>query len=337
MASPRRPVPLRDAAGLKAALDALYEAYNREAFGEAASDASHQGEAGAAAKNPSGAAKLRLGRTLDPVQFVHRFDDPADQEVVGFIAAGLAFGRVASVMQSVGRVVTELGPRPARFVRQFHPSTARAPFESLGHRWTRGPDLVALLWLLRQIVEQAGSLEAFFLQGYDAAAPDIQAALESFSTRAMGLDLGTAYGRIPARPGVAYFFPKPSCGSGCKRLNLYLRWMVRCDGIDVGAWTRIPPSKLIVPLDVHVVRLGQCLGLTRHVSAGWKMAQEITASLRALDPNDPARYDFALCHVGMRDECGFRRPFSDSRCPLRGFCRPRGRRRPASRPPSGRR
>jgi hypothetical protein len=92
-----------------------------------------------------------------------------------------------------------------------------------------------------------------------------------------------------------------------------------------------------VPLDVHVIRLGRCLGLTRYVSPGWRMAADITASLRALDPEDPARYDFALCHVGMRDQCGFGRPFRDRRCPLRGFCRPGARTRRASPRPSGRR
>lgn len=304
-------------AGLKQALDVLYEEYNREA-------------SGAAREGPRPAL-------VDPIQIVHRFDDPADCEVVGFCAAGLAFGRVASVMQSVERVVSEMGPRPAAFVRRFDPSRDGPAFASLVHRWTRGPDLVALLWVLRQMMDRAGSIESFFLDGYDPAASDIRGALDSFSSRAMRLDLAAAYGRVPDRPGVGYFFPRPSCGSACKRLNLFLRWMVRRDGIDFGAWTRVAPSKLIVPLDVHVIRLGQCLGLTGYTSPGWKMAEEITASLRQLDPEDPTRYDFALCHVGMRDECGFRRPIRDARCPLQGFCRPAARTRPASRQPSGRR
>jgi uncharacterized protein (TIGR02757 family) len=299
---------------LGAALDGLYEAYNREVGEPLSAD--------------------RVTTVLDPIQIVRRFREPADQEIVGFCAAGLAFGRVASVMQSVERVVSVMGPTPAEFVRRFEPSTDGAPLEGLVHRWTRGPDLIALFWLLRQMLEQAGSIESFFLQGYDPNAEDIRPALESFSVRAMRLDLSAAYGRVPDRPGVAYFFPRPSCGSGCKRLNLYLRWMVRRDAIDLGVWSRVAPSKLIVPLDVHVIRLGRCLGLTHYTSPGWKMAAEITASLRAMHPNDPTRYDFALCHVGMRDQCGFRRPIRDARCPLRGFCRPVARRRPVSRPPS---
>lgn len=334
-ATPRTPPRAARLPALKAALDELYEAYNRE-VGRGSS-----GFAGTEARAGSGAGtEGRAGSAaplLDPIQIVQRFADPADQEIVGFCAAGLAFGRVASVMQSVERVVSVMGPAPSTFVRGFDPAVHGRPLESLVHRWTRGPDLVALLWILRQMLERAGSLEAFFLEGYDPAAPDVRGAIELFSSRAMQFDLSPAYGKIAARTGVSYFFPRPSCGSACKRLNLYLRWMVRSDAIDLGAWTGVSPSKLIVPLDVHVIRLGRCLGLTRYTSPGWRMAEEITASLRLLDPADPTRYDFALCHVGMRDQCGFRRPMADAHCPLKGFCRPRARRPPASLPPSGRR
>ena len=120
----------------------------------------------------------------------------------------------------------------------------------------------------------------FFLAGDDPAAPDVAAALEGFSTRALALDVRRAYGRMPKRPGVCYFFPRPAAGSACKRLNLFLRWMVRHDEIDLGVWTRLSPARLIVPLDTHVIRLGRCLRLTRYVSPGWKMAADITASLR---------------------------------------------------------
>src|SRR5207245_1019346 len=116
-----------------------------------------------------------------------------------------------------------------------------------------------------------------------------------------------AYGRVPRRPGVCYFFPRPSVGSGCKRLNLFLRWMVRRDALDLGVWTRVSPAKLVVPLDTHVIRVGRCLRLTRYTSPGWAMAQDITASLRHLDADDPVKYDFALCHLGMMNACGFMR------------------------------
>jgi uncharacterized protein (TIGR02757 family) len=153
----------------------------------------------------------------------------------------------------------------------------------------------------------------------------------------MALDLKAAYGRVPKRPGVGYFFPRPSAGSGCKRLNLFLRWMVRRDALDLGVWTRVSPAKLIVPLDTHVIRVGRCLRLTTYTSPGWRMARDITASLRRLDPVDPVKYDFAVCHLGMMNACGFSRPQADAQCPLRGACRPRARTRRRSRTPSARR
>jgi uncharacterized protein (TIGR02757 family) len=273
----------------------------------------------------------------DPIQIVRRFARADDREVVGFIAASLAFGRVTSVLQSIERVLQIAGPHPAAYVRRFDPAREAAAFRTVVHRWTRGPDLVALLWVLRQMLDRSGTIEAFFAEGYDADAADVEPALDRFSARALALDLRAAYGRVPRRPGVCYFFPRASAGSGCKRLNLFLRWMVRRDALDLGVWTRVPPAKLIVPLDTHVIRVGRCLRLTSYASPGWPMAREVTASLRRLDAADPVKYDFALCHLGMMNACGFNRAQADAQCPLRGLCRPRARTRPRSRRPSARR
>jgi uncharacterized protein (TIGR02757 family) len=260
----------------------------------------------------------------DPIQMVRRFTRNDDREVVAFIAASLAFGRVASVLQSIERVLAIAGSRPAAYVRRFEPDRDGSAFGGVVHRWTRGPDLVALMWVMRQMLDRAGSIEGFFVEGYDPAAEDVTAALDSFSIRALALNLKTAYGRVPRRPGVCYFFPRPSAGSACKRLNLFLRWMVRHDALDLGVWTRVSPAKLIVPLDTHVIRVGRCLRLTRYTSPGWKMAHDITASLRRLDPADPVKYDFSLCHLGMMNACGYGRSKSDAQCPLRGLCHPKG-------------
>jgi uncharacterized protein (TIGR02757 family) len=281
---------------LGASLDALYRDYNRE---ESASD---------------------------PVHRVRPFADPRDREIAGFCAAALAFGRVASVLNTIDTLLHIMGPRPAEFVRQFDPGANHTELRAMVHRWTRGTDIAAMLWVLRQMLERSGSVEAFFLEGDAAGALDVAAALDSFSTRALALDIRRAYGRVPKRPGVCYFFPRPSAGSACKRLNLFLRWMVRRDEVDLGVWTRLSPARLIVPLDTHVIRLGRCLRLTRYVSPGWKMAADITASLRTLDAADPVRFDFSICHVGMMNACGFGRKQGDSQCPLKGLCHPRSRR-----------
>jgi len=297
-----RPVPV-PASSMRGALDELYESYNRE---DSASD---------------------------PVHRVRPFAQPADREIAGFCAAALAFGRVASVLNSIDTLLAIMGPSPSAFVHSFEPDAPHPELRRMVHRWTRGPDLVALVWVLRQILDRSGSLESFFVEGLADDAADVSAALDSFSTRALALDLKRAYGRVPRRPGVCYFFPRPSAGSACKRLNLFLRWMVRRDEVDLGVWTRVPRAKLIVPLDTHVIRLGRCLRLTRYTSPGWKMAADITAALRRLDPVDPVRFDFSICHVGMMNACGFGRRQGDSQCPLKGLCHPRAiaRRRPGVR------
>ena len=286
------------------------------------------------------------GSAADPIHVVRHYQKPADQEIAGFCAAALAFGRVASVIEIVERLLAVMGPSPAAWVRQFEPARETRTFAGISHRWIRGRDVSALLWVLRHMLESSGTVEQFFLAGYDSAAPDVGAAIESFCARALAVDLRPVYGRVPARPGVRYFFPRPSDGSACKRLNLYLRWMVRRDALDLGAWTGVSPAQLIVPLDTHVIRAGRALGLTALRSPGWRMAAEITAALRRFDAADPVRFDFSLCHIGMERGCGFDGTCGDDACPLRGFCGPAAttaaagraaRRRRAFRQPSARR
>jgi uncharacterized protein (TIGR02757 family) len=289
--------------GLKPVLDRLYESFNY----------------------PDSAA--------DPIHIVRRWRTAEDREIVGLCAAALAFGRVSSVLQSIERVVGLMDGEPSAYVRRFDPRRHGRHFSGVVHRWTSGPDLAALMWIMRQMLDRSGSIEEFFLEGDEPDSRDVERALDHFSGRALALDIRAVYGSAVKRPGVAYFFPRPSAGSACKRLNLFLRWMIRRDALDLGVWTRVSPSRLVVPLDTHVIRVGRCLGLTRYSSPGWPMARDITDSLRRLDADDPVKYDFALCHIGMMKACGFGRggvrdaPRSavaaDSQCPLRGYCHPR--------------
>ncbi len=266
----------------------------------------------------------------DPIWIVHRYPGRDDREVVAFIAAALAFGRVQSVLNSIDGMLQVMGPSPAAFVRAFDPPRDRHRFDHLVHRWIKGADMAALVWVMHQMIRDSGSIEGFFAEGFPQDAVDVSEGLQSFSTRALALDQKAVYGRAQPKPGVAYFFSRPSSGGACKRLNLFLRWMVRKDQVDLGVWTRVRPAQLIVPLDTHVIRVGQCLRLTRLKSPGWRMAANITASLRMLDPVDPVKFDFSICHLGMMNACGYGKKQRDTQCPLRGACHP-GKVTPAAR------
>jgi uncharacterized protein (TIGR02757 family) len=258
----------------------------------------------------------------DPIWMVRRYERQDDQEIVAFIAAALAFGRVQSVLNSIDGMLKVMGSSPAAFVRGFDPARDRQCFTHLVHRWTKGADFAALVWILHQMIERSGSIEGFFVEGLTSDAVDVSGALQSFSTRALALDVSAIYGKKRPKPGVAYFFSRPSSGGACKRLNLFLRWVVREDRVDLGVWKKVRPGQLIVPLDTHVIRVGQCLRLTKLKSPGWRMAADITASLRAIDPLDPVKFDFSICHLGMMNACGFGKKAGDSNCPLKGACHP---------------
>jgi uncharacterized protein (TIGR02757 family) len=239
----------------------------------------------------------------DPVGIVRRFDDPEDREIVGLIAAGLAYGRVASIRGSLESLLASIGPRPARFLASFEPARDAARFNGFVHRFTRGRDVALLLHLVRQAKERAGSLESFFLDGdADPDAPTLGPALDAFGSRLFALDARpfTRDGAVPHRDGARWLLPLPAAGSACKRSCLFLRWMVRPDdGVDCGVWTRVSPARLVLPLDTHLLRVVRALGWTARKSAGWPMALDATARLRCLDAADPIRFDFALSRLGI--------------------------------------
>ena len=233
----------------------------------------------------------------DPVGIVRRYATAADREVVAFLAAALAYGRVASIRASLDDLLARFGASPGSFVRGFEPRRDARRLEGFAHRFTRGRDVALFLWLLRQAMESAGSLETFFLEGDVPGAPDLEAAMDAFGARLFALDPGPLR---EALPGARWLLPLPCHGSVAKRHCLLLRWLVRPeDGVDLGLWTGVSPARLIVPLDVHLQRVARALGWTRRRTAGWPMALEVTARLRRLTPEDPVRHDFALCRLGI--------------------------------------
>jgi len=237
----------------------------------------------------------------DPLQFVRAQEEDDDREVVGMVASALAFGNVATIKKSIATVLEVLGPRPAQAVRRLDPSETARRLSGFKHRWSDGRDVACLLFLLRQMLESHGTVEGFFAAGLAKEAEDVGPSLASFSARALALDHGGLYRgrRLPALAGVRYFFPSPADGSACKRLNLYLRWMVRKDGVDLGIWRAVSPAALVMPLDAHIYAIARRVRLTRYKSPGWRMALDITRRLRRFDPRDPVKYDFAFHRMGL--------------------------------------
>src|SRR6266516_1823118 len=261
----------------------------------------------------------------DPVQFVHRYEDPRDREVVGLIASAFAYGNVKIILRTVSNVLGYLGSSPARTIACFDPHRDSRRLRGFYHRFNTSRDLAVLFWIIGRTLLDYGSLESAFASALSADDVEVTGALDRFCDILLGFGHEQFYprGELKRRAGVRFFFPSPSQGSACKRLNLYLRWMVRReDGIDCGVWTRVAPRQLVIPLDTHIARISSYIGLTDMRSPGWSMALDITRSLRKLHCDDPLRYDFALCHLGIAGYCPRRRNLEKcARCPILAICR----------------
>jgi len=260
----------------------------------------------------------------DPVELAHRYGDPLDAEIAGLAASALAYGNVKSILAKARAVLDLLGPSPRRAVERLEPKRALRVFSGFRHRFTAGRDVAALLWVAKHFIEQSGSIGGIFAYLVKPGEVDVKAGLVRLVDAAFEVDLEHFYGRSRKRPeGLAHLLPSPAAGSACKRLNLYLRWMVRpADGVDLGLWDGISPAKLVVPVDTHVARIARLLGLTRRKTATWATAREITDNLARLDPADPVKYDYALARLGMLRRC-LRDPDPETCavCELRRACK----------------
>ncbi|AEI66213.1 hypothetical protein LILAB_21565 [Corallococcus macrosporus] len=264
-------------------------------------------------------ARARIA--FDPVEFPHRYTDPRDIEVSALLAAGLAYGRADLFRPKVDALLQRMGPSPAAFVRTLDVAGARRLLEGFVYRFNVGTDVAVLLLGMGRVLREQGSLEALFLQGLQARGT-LHGALDHFTTSLRAVPMEPLRKALGPERGLHHLLPSPLGGGAAKRLNLYLRWMVRGpDTVDFGVWTRVPPSSLLIPLDTHIGRISRHLGLTRRNDLTWRTAEEVTAALRVLDPADPVRYDFALCHYGMSGACPAQ-PVAENcgRCPLLHAC-----------------
>ena len=254
----------------------------------------------------------------DPLQFVYRYSNRGDMEIAAFLAAELAYGRVQQIQKSLVELLGRMGDSPCRFVQGFG-ETERRMLRDFKHRFTTGDDISDLLILLKKVLSRYGSIQEFFVQGYNPGDKNIIPALSKFCDLLLDMYAKTHNGHI--RKGLGYLLTKPAAGSACKRLNLFLRWMVREDEVDAGLWKSIDKAKLIVPVDVHMGRLCRILGLYSKKTVSLITALKITDSFKEIEPADPVKYDFALSRIGILENCtGSERP-SCSSCDLSGLCK----------------
>ena len=228
----------------------------------------------------------------DPIAIPHGYDDRGDQEVIGLFAALLAWGRRATIQNKLADLCARMRHAPYRFVAHYDDARDGACLDGFKHRTFNSGDARALVQALRLILEKHGSLERAFADHLPPDASDVGPAIEGFSQ-----SLLTIHPETP--PRLKKHVARPSSGSACKRLAMYLRWMVRPGPVDFGLWTRIRPSQLVLPLDVHAGRQARAWGLLARPQDDWRAVMELTEACRALDPADPCRYDFAFFGAGV--------------------------------------
>lgn len=245
----------------------------------------------------------------DPLQFVYRYTDPADMEIAGFLAAVLAYGRVVQIEKSVDKLLAKMGKSPASFVRSFN-KAKRIKLQDFKHRFNTGDDISDLLELLKTALKDAGTLENYFLRGYRSTDENILESLSAFCRSLLQSHAQKNDGHIGR--GLKYLISDPARGSAAKRLNLFLRWMVRNDKIDAGLWKSVDKSKLIVPMDVHMSRISRIMNMYTRKNISIKTAVEVTQGFIKIAPGDPVKYDFALCRIGMDSGCTNWRQLQDS-------------------------
>lgn len=222
----------------------------------------------------------------DPLEFLYRYSNVRDREIAGLVASGLAYGRVNLILKSVGSVLDLLGSRPSEFLCTMESKELRKALGNFRHRFTAGDEIVKFLHCISRVQTEYG------------LAGNLLAEMLKKNSYLQALDLFTD--RLLCGMGKSYLLPRPSRGSACKRLHLFMRWMVREDGVDPGGWDMIDPADLLVPVDVHMFRVGTCLGFTSRSSADGRTAMEITDGFRCICPEDPVKYDFSLTRYGIQ-------------------------------------
>lgn len=231
----------------------------------------------------------------DPVQFPHLYTKQQDIEVSGLISSCFAYGSRPKIVETLEYIHSFFNGSPAEFVLNFDIDRDAELFKGFLYRYNTERDLILLFHVISQALKNYDSLEKAFLQGYNPDEKNIKLSLTNF--------VNLLRGYLPcdetACRGLFHLLPSPELGSACKRLNLFLKWMVRKPPVDLNIWKTIPESKLIIPLDTHVARISRKWGLASRNSNDWKTAEEITENLKKFDKKDPVKYDFAIFGLGI--------------------------------------
>lgn len=230
----------------------------------------------------------------DPVSVPHRFSRKQDIEIAGLLASVIAWGRRSMIINNANRLMELMDNSPYDFIVN-HMENDRKKFIEFKHRTFQPDDMLYFLEFLQWFYRQNESLENVFLLDQKLAEFDMSIALAGFHNFFFSLE------NAPAR--TMKHIPTPLRKSTCKRMNMFLRWMVRKDdhGVDFGIWQKIPVSALMIPIDVHVERVARRLGLLTRKQRDWNSVIELTVNLRRYDPKDPVKYDFALFGLGVME------------------------------------
>lgn len=243
----------------------------------------------------------------DPLEYVMRYTSIEDREIAGIIASCLSFGRVSQILLTLSRVFDMMGPSPRSYVEHGSQQSFTKDYKGFVYRFVRENHVVDLLLGLTRMIDTYGTVESCFVSGMSHDDETVVPAMGRFVHHLVeGLDPG-------------YLVARPDKGSAMKRMNLFLRWMVRQDAVDPGGWEQVDRSMLVVPLDTHMHRMSKKLGLTKRNQADMRTALEITEAFRRFSPDDPVKYDFSLTRFGIRSEldmdqcCSFLNPTRNER------------------------
>lgn len=225
----------------------------------------------------------------DPLEFLYNYKEKKDIEIVGLIASSLAYGRVNQILKALDKIFKKMGKSPYDYIFYNEINNFKKDFKEFKYRFTDGNDISNLLNGIKGVLHKYKSLYNLFYRYYKKN-PYLPITLENFLNEI----------RYNSNSTLSFLLPFLAKKSACKRINLFLRWMIRKDNVDLGIWPNIPKNILIIPLDTHMHRIALQLNLTNRKQANLKTAIEITEAFKQINPDDPIKYDFSLTRFGIK-------------------------------------